>query len=170
MKVSYCLSVLVILLSTNILLGQRCGGGVYEVRIYSLNGVKINHLRYEVLGMNLDYLSKINAADNPDKKYCQDCIQVHNLTNQDVYYITDINRIGFSDETIEPDRSLFDNQFEGAVSNGIISFKTRETYHQLYLLKVYDQKNTLYLIDNFMGGCNNQLNILWSKPPKVVYN
>lgn len=170
MKLKYWFSILLFLLSTKVVLAQRCGGGIYEVKIYSINGVKINNLQFEVYDINADYLSKINSADNTDKKYCQDCIQVDNMTNHEIYFIKHINKIIVHKSEFIEDRKLFKNEFQGTVSKGIIPFNTRETYHKLYLLKVYDNKTAIYLIDNFMGGCNYELKILWDYPPKVVYN
>ena len=124
---------------------QACGGGIYRIEIYVLNGTKEIDICYEIFPIKDNYSSII-----PD-------YQIRSQMIEEKYALKIMNI-----DTQQNDLPFYAKP-KGKVENGIITFNTLENYYKKYLLKLYSDNESIYILGNFFGGCGNIKRILWKQ-------
>jgi len=176
-KILFILSFLVI--SPNIY-AQACGGGVFTLYFYVLNGEKKDTLKYEILTIDPENLEKILWQDREDVSNAEYAGVMREMRSglildtklvEDLFCSTTEKKT--NEELIsgaELDRLLQNSVMKKSalIVDGKISFHTFETYFKPYLLKITANEANIYILADFFGGCDRVNNVLLNKYPELT--
>ncbi len=131
---------------------QVCGGSLYKLNVYTLNGVEKKTFYYEFLPAPGKYIEIAEST------------QGYRGNGLMTFFDSDIIK------SIDYGDTLSENFSELLISRkisrkGIISpslkILTHELFYQPVLLKISDGVKEYFILGNFFGGCKDDLSIVW---------
>lgn len=143
---------------------QACGNGEFDLELYSLNGVEIEDVSYEIYAINSDSLESIYGS-----------VWVRGFNWQIGKVISSQYAVRLRDTTTklytnELDKmlGLTESQSTGDFTNGAVKFRTYETHSTLYLLKLHSDVKEVWVIVAVLGGCDRTAFVLWNDRPQII--
>ena len=150
LKVTALLILLILQISTKVI-AQVCGGGILNFKIYTLNGSNLKDFDYEIFPISKEFAKKLNYQDNWGSG------EIMN---------------GITDSMIDRSNEILNNNLKKYLElskinskgkiKSFINFKTFETVYFPIILKITQNKKTIYIIGNYFGGCRRQAALIWS--------
>ena len=150
LKVSAILIILILQISPKVI-AQACGGGILNFNIYTLNGNAVNDFDYEILPISEELAKKFNYQDIWGSGGI-----VNGITNS----IID-NKNETLNNKLKKWLALSKIPSKGKIKSSI-NFKTFETVYFPIVLKITQNKKTIYIIGNYFGGCTRHVSLIWS--------
>jgi hypothetical protein len=147
---------------------QACGGGKLTFNIYILNGSEIQNFEYEIFPVSKKLLQE---------KFYKKVINEGNLDNPNYNLFQNINNSGiiimkhFANEIIEANNDKLNESLNkllhlsniarsGKIKSSL-SFTTLELNNFPIILKISNDKQTIYILGNYFGGCNREASLVW---------
>lgn len=156
MKKIILLFVLFTIFHPSISYGQACGGGLFKLEFYSLNGTNLD-LTYEILEIDEESYPYTYATFDEKKFY-----------NGLIVNMSVIKKIKTNENSVFFTNYLDGIDREGEIIQGRLTFPTTETYSKLYVLKVISKKQCFFIIADLFGGCNRKTKILLEDEEAVI--
>ncbi len=129
---------------------QACGGGIFTLNVYTLNGKEVKSVYYEIFPVSKELIEKyknLNAWESGT------VIGNFNETN----FISNDSLVNRLQEFLEGSSITKSGKFKTS-----LKFKTIETVYFPIILKVTIKNQTLYIFGNYFGGCNREDSLIWN--------
>lgn len=149
---------------TSVSYSQRCGGGTFLFEFYILNGQKQEQLQYEIFEFDL------SKVDNGNDKIREETYAsfVRDYENGIIINYKIGDEIGDKSDKLVNFLTKKKVNKKGNIDNGVLQFKTIETYNKPYILKISNSKITFFIVANIFGGCNRTTKIILKQIPEIV--
>lgn len=149
---------------------QRCGGGIFSLNVFTLNGEKTVTIEYEVLPVSQEFIvdSIIDINEN---------FYIRQNKTRNIYggivFRNDLAEKALSKSVSSKDELNFKRfvasqsiPMKGTLEQNI-DFQTFETVFFPVFLKLKTKTETTYILVNLFGGCDRHTSILYQKntPP-----
>ncbi|WP_136468042.1 hypothetical protein [Flagellimonas onchidii] len=159
----YLISTVVALAFPNQVVGQACGGGIYRIEIYTLNGTAEKDFRYEIFPANSHYVDRELSGNAGRKRICGKIINTEK--SKRLIDTSNVSRCKNFKKLLE----LTKNKATGKFNNGKIAFNTEELLEFHCIIKISDKDDELYLIANPFGGCDRTILLIWDSQYKNFF-